>query len=282
MIINNTPIEQFNINGKPVYVKREDLCVPPGAPPFSKMRGVWERLTKLKKEGVYVVGYVETSISMAGWGVAWVCKQIGLRAIIFDPQYRVTPVLLKYHRRKWGENGADICEIPAGRAKVNYYRCRKYFAERYGNKGVLLPLGLPFEETIEQTAQEWIRTMKKIRPATTIVCVGSGTIMAGLIKGMREISSGKLIGVTSRKDNIQHKIRAVANKAKEPVGGLFSKNWKIVESGYDYTDICECKAPFPCHPYYDRKAWQWLVEHYDELEPPVLFWNIGAIKNGKG
>jgi hypothetical protein len=33
--------------------------------------------------------------------------------------------------------------------------------------------------------------------------------------------------------------------------------------------------PFPCNPYYDLKAWEWLMKNKGQLEEPILFWNIG-------
>ena len=90
-----TPIEVYN----DIYVKRDDLCFEYPAPPFSKCRGLLMHLAKLKKQGYKYIGYTETSISMAGWGVAWACQELGLTAIIFDPQYKDTPEVLKYHRK---------------------------------------------------------------------------------------------------------------------------------------------------------------------------------------
>lgn len=64
IILNDTPIEEY----EGIHVKREDLSAPPGAPPFSKIRGLVRHLEKLKKQGFIGAAYVETSVSMAGWG----------------------------------------------------------------------------------------------------------------------------------------------------------------------------------------------------------------------
>ena len=66
MKLSNTPIERHYIKGKPVYVKREDLCANkyPDAPPFSKIRGLEQELAQLKRKGFQTIGYVETSVSM--------------------------------------------------------------------------------------------------------------------------------------------------------------------------------------------------------------------------
>ena len=94
-----TEVEKYQIGKYPVLVKREDLAVKKPAPPFSKVRGIIPALQKLKKQGYTTIGYTESSISMAGWGLVWACEQLGLKAVIFDPQYKKTPSLLKYHRK---------------------------------------------------------------------------------------------------------------------------------------------------------------------------------------
>lgn len=67
--MKNTPIELYNIGNTPIYVKREDMCAPEGAPPFSKIRGLMKVLKNLKAQGYTHIGYTETSVSMAGWGL---------------------------------------------------------------------------------------------------------------------------------------------------------------------------------------------------------------------
>ncbi len=51
--------------------------------------------------------------------------------------------------------------------------------------------------------------------------------------------------------------------------------FKLIDPGWEYTQKPTIKAPFPCHPYYDLKAWQWLLENHSCLRQRVLFWNIG-------
>lgn len=266
----DTPIEKYLIGGKEIEVKREDLCCI-GGPPFSKMRGIKERLKTLKHEGVEVVGYVETAISMAGWGVAKVGKELGLRVIIYDPQYKISPGVLNFHRSKWAENQAETRPIKAGRAKVGYYQARYQMEKEFGNQGMLLPLGLPFEETIEATAKE---AAKLFSYRTVVVNVGSGTICAGLLRGLGE--EVFVWGIMGRKGD---KIRKREEIEKRSVKGLSLKKRKgfaLVDPGYEYTESESFPAPFPCNPYYDRKAWKWVIENYGSLERPVLFWNIGA------
>ncbi len=280
--LSSTPVERYAISQGVVWVKREDLCTPPGMPPFSKLRGLCEYLNKRYRQGLRTVGYVETSISMAGWGVAAVANQLGMRCVIFDPQYKSSDrsdlKVLERHRAEWKLAHADIRQIQAGRAKVNWYQSKTIFENEFPD-GELLPLGIPLKETISETAAEWRKTMETFVPACTICCVGSGTIFSGLLQGWRD-GEGVLIGVMSRKGSVPIMEEKCRNRSERfgllsPASGI--PLMKIIDPDWEYTKPAETSCPFPCHPYYDLKAWLWLKQNLGELPKPILFWNIGSL-----
>ncbi len=262
ILLRDTPIEEH----EGVFVKREDLCAPPGAPPFSKIRGLVKHLEKLKKQGYKGVAYVETSVSMAGWGIAWACCHMGLDCLIFNPVYKKDPSLLRFHRRQWERWGAKLKDIPAGRAKVNYYKARKQVPKGYK----LLPLGLPLPETISETcsiAESCVGDYKSI-----VICVGSGTIAAGVYQAT---APGQTMhGVLCRTGNVGAKTKHVASASL--FAAITKGRLRLMDLGWEYAKPCEVPAPFPCHPYYDAKAWGWLMSNKEEIPGPVLFWNIGS------
>jgi 1-aminocyclopropane-1-carboxylate deaminase/D-cysteine desulfhydrase-like pyridoxal-dependent ACC family enzyme len=270
MIINNTPIEEYD----GIYVKREDLCALPPLPPFAKVRGLEKHLQKLKREGVTVVGYTETSISMAGIGICAIARELGMTAVIYNPVYKESHEVLEYHKSKWIEFGAEIRNVKAGMAKVNYYISRNALAEEFGPKAVLLPLGLPLLETVVEVAKE-VKCSNVDRFQTIVMCIGSGTMAAGVLRGIREKGYNiKVRGVLCRESCQQ-------NKKREKIVGaagylLDDPDFKLIDMGYEYTDRVVTGCPFPCNPYYDLKAWSWLKQNKNSLEGPILFWNIGA------
>jgi excisionase family DNA binding protein len=282
------------------------------------------------------IGYVETSISMAGWGVAWACKLLGLQAVIYDPQYKETPKVLAYHRERWSEFNVIIRPIKAGMAKVNWNICRNSMRDEFGDSGVLLPLGLLFPETIEATRQEAVYTRDTcgVDFRTIVINVGSGTIAAGVVSAYSD-TNVHIVGVCGRPDKSPRlkRLRLLAkgpglgqtsDRAQEitPRGfGLFDENllsvaeaakyldistttvvnwtdlgwlraelisgrryyrkkiypfqFDLIDNGWEYTQRSYAPCPFPCHPYYDRKAWEWLIKNQQHISYPVLFWNIG-------
>jgi len=277
--VENTPVEIHSIGSIPVWVKREDLAAVSPAPPFSKIRGLYTHLTKLKARGIKTIGYVETSISMAGWGAAWCCEDLGLKAVLFDPQYKETPKLLNFHRKQWKMFSPDIIPIPAGRARINYYVGRKLLMDRYGPHAVMLDLGLPLKETVAETAAEWRRTIPELpsQPGSIVINVGSGTICAGIVRGWRK-GEGKIIGVMGRSGNVRAKTKSIRRRAQRLLNGLLGVPFQLEDPGWEYTEKSRFRTPFPCHPYYDKKAWEWLEKHIEEVPQPVLFWNIGRMR----
>lgn len=276
-----------------VFVKREDLAVnDPSAPPFSKMRGVYIHLTKLRDSGIKTVGYAESAISMAGWGLAWTAKQLGLKAVIFAPVYKCDHEYLRVlekHRKQWRRCGAEIVPFPAGRTKIIYYQGRKWLEENYPEKSEMMPIGMSFPETVDATEEEYLWTLKEygLKPKNVVLCVGSGTIAAGVARGIAE--SGlrtRLWGILTRDGSVPDKQRYVENKASLPPSGkgIFGRtcalDLRLLSSGYEYTQRSKIAVPFPCNPYYDAKAWEWLMGEKDNsnmfIDRETVFWNIGA------
>ena len=276
--LNHTKVEEYQYKKFKYYVKREDLCCPKPGPPFSKVRGVLKVLQKYQNKGYSIIGYTETSISMAGWCIAWMCNELGMQAVIYNPIYKNhTPKLLKYHRRKWEQFNAHIIPIKAGMAKVNYYICKKDMEKRYGKThSIMLPLGLPFKETIKETLKEvkWTINNYDIDFKSVIVNVGSGTIASGVAKGFKD---KKIYGIMGRTGNISKKRNLICKKGDFCINGFMRIDFNLIDPGWEYTDKSNIKVPFPCHPYYDAKAYEWMIKNIKNLEHPRLFWNIGSI-----
>jgi len=276
--LNETPIEKYLINDKEVLVKREDFACPFPGPTFSKVRGLFPYLLSLADQGFKTVGYTETSISMAGWGVSWACKEIGLKAVIFEPVYvseREDLKYLRFHKEQWNKFGADIIQLKAGRTKVNFYLSKKILNQNYENS-IMLPLGLQLKETTIETSKIIQKVQKEIDFDCVVINVGSGTITSGILNGID--LKKEVYGILGWTRNAELKKKRIIEKTQR--WGYRGQNLFLIDSKWEYTKPSKAFCPFPSHPYYDLKAWQWLTENIQIFQDKkVLFWNIGSAPN---
>jgi len=238
-------------------------------------------MSMLKQSGINTVGYLETAISMAGWGVSWVAKELGMEAVIFDPQYSDKHPAKKihdFHRSKWQELGSTVISIKPFMTKVNFYIVKDRLKEFPNSK--MLPLGLPLMETMDETAAQ-VQSTDISEISTIIICVGSGTICAGVLKGLSDnIKSPAVIGVMSRTGNRNQKEQFIRLKSGTVKNGLLKcVDFRLINPGWEYIDREQLKTPFPCNPYYDQKALRFLLDGYNRIKKPILFWNIGGPSN---
>jgi 1-aminocyclopropane-1-carboxylate deaminase/D-cysteine desulfhydrase-like pyridoxal-dependent ACC family enzyme len=271
-VITNTPIQKVGLGGKTIYVKREDMaCESPG-PPFSKVRGLIPYLRSIPQ--VKHIAYMETSISMAGWGVSYSAGKVDKEATIFYPRYKAG---LKdnqaFQMEKWKEFGANIIPIKRPNMQNINFLMAKHLLEEIDPKALLLPLGLSFPQTVTAVARELLRTHKSFLTGSIVCSVGSGTMMAGIIRGLSHTSCRPdLYGVLAAKKGVL----GIYTKIERMANCFHTYNLRIVSHGYEYTQAEECAVPFPCNKYYDRKAWKWMIDHIGQLKEPILFWNIGG------
>lgn len=269
--LQSTPFEKYG----DIWVKREDSCVRPDYrplfPKFSKLRGVYEHLRKKKEEGFEVIGVLDTIHSQAGWGVAATCKFLGLKCVNYYP-VRKGEEGLRFNQRKSKELGAELVPFPATKSAVLFHKAKKHLKANYENS-YMVANGLKLPESIDENAKEAEKTPKELLKGTWVFSVSTGTIMAGVIKGLSKVSDLRKIKF------IAHMGYSRSEKGLLrylwDASGVYNANIEIVDEGYEYKDSVDFPAPFPCDPYYDRKAWKWVVENRKRLKEPIVFWNVG-------
>lgn len=279
LVVRGTPWEAYDMMGMTVHVKREDLSCPPPGPSFSKIRGV-EWFLRKQKPGT-PIGVLDTFHSKAGWGVAYICAAMGLPCYDYYPVYKREGNLsnheLRHNQQKCKEFGAHLRPLQAGMSAILFHYARKQLAEETGGKGIMMPNGLKLDETVEATAWEVEEyTPDELFAGTWLVSISSGTICAGVIRGLQceDVHIIAHMGYSRSESKARDYMLSKA--------GCEFDMLDIVDEGFAYKDFVGGQAPFPCNRYYDLKAWRWLVGnaymhgHLHELEPPVVFWNIGA------
>lgn len=260
MIVDNTPVEQYGT----IWVKREDLSCPDG-PMFSKVRGIAYHIRALVNIGVRTIGVLDTFHSKAGWGVAQVCKELGLECVDFYPEY-VGSTELRETQLRAAELGAQLIPLKAGMSAVLWNIARRCMRDL--PHGYLMPNGLRLSESVSATADELIEHLPaSLLGGTLVVSVSSGTIARGVARGLNEVNPSTVLVAHMGYSRSEIELA----RYLEYKGKLV-----IIDEGYAYRDRVDEPCPFPCNPYYDLKAWKWLQRNLANLEQPVVFWNIGA------
>lgn len=294
-----TPLED-HLSSYGLLVKREDLSCPPPGPPFSKMRGVIAHVQARYDEGVRLFGTLDTVHSQAGHAVALACRELGVRNVNFFPVYKrdirtdpvpnETPVgaikilddgiwtqLRDPQLRSLGL-GAELAALKAGRSAILFHTAKKAIQEA---GGYMMPNALKLPEMVQETADEVVRTFEHasrehyqmLRTRPWIVAASSGTIAAGVLRGLSTMISGALppfivhMGYSRPRE-------AVIKYIREQSGVTRDIDLTIVDEGYAYADKAKAGEvpPWPCNPFYDLKAFRWWLNN---RTGSAILWNIG-------
>jgi len=275
-MLKSTPIMTYSIQNRTIYVKREDFCI--DGPAFSKMRGVMSHLLNRPEK---TIGVLDTYHSKAGWGVSMICKELKKQCIVFYPEYKNDKQLRYNQAMAFGE-GAKLIPLQAGRSCILYHQAKKWLQNNCKENFYMMPNALKLQESIDETAKQvWSIPKEFFSNTTWIISISSGTIAAGVIKGILQYISNTNFcneipiylheGYSRPKNSV---LNYIEKSVSLLVRGL---NIQIIDEGYQYKDAIKCECPFPCNPYYDKKAWNWLINNLQNIKTKnILFWNIGA------
>jgi 1-aminocyclopropane-1-carboxylate deaminase/D-cysteine desulfhydrase-like pyridoxal-dependent ACC family enzyme len=266
LVLSQTPIEEHLVGRRKVYVKRDDLCCLPPAPPLGKLRGLELVMQRLVAAGQKTIACWDTRFSKLGVGLAAVARQFdGVQAIVCYPQLKngEVPETIRQSARL----GAEIVPMRGNHVSICLAQATRLVNLRHG---IMLPFGLDCVESVNAIAAEaHFIPAALLRRATVVLSCGSGVTLAGLLRGLVRMPR-QLVGVSSGRS--VSKLQQCIRKYVDPIPA----NVTLVPANmrYDYTPRQHC--PFPAHPNYDLKAWKYLVDNSKSLQSPLLFWNIGA------
>ena len=265
MYREHTPIERHTVNGRTVFVKRDDLFAMPPAPPLAKLRGLRKILAKAADNGATLVGCFEASASNIGAGLAAAVSEFpSIKCVVAFPQVKNRPAPLSAQRA--AELGAELLPVPSNFVAICYRQASKQILER---GGVMMPFGFECEEAVESVELEAATIPNdQIEGGTLVVCCGSGVTLAGIVRGLPTLPS-KIVGVSIGRShkNIE---KCLARFCDVP------DQFELHQAPYKYSQPSQAECPFPCNQFYDLKAWEHLVNHVGEYTNPILMWNVGA------
>ena len=270
--LEHTPIEEYIVKDKHVFVKREDLFDPVNR--NAKMRGINAYLTKhpeIKSIGVY-----DTRISRAGLGTANIAiRNFGVETNIFFQKNKKDKERIEHLQAQ--ELGANLYPCSGTRTSICFYQGRRIMNEDIG--GTMLPLGLTLIESVQAVAKEASTINIDFCACinTLVVCIGSGTMFSGVMSGLYKLPP-KIYGITLGMESIHDKwikeaLRYTSDRNFEQL--VADKEINLVSAEETYYEKANIDCPFESSPYYDKKAWKWLIGNINELKEPILFWNIG-------
>jgi 1-aminocyclopropane-1-carboxylate deaminase/D-cysteine desulfhydrase-like pyridoxal-dependent ACC family enzyme len=268
LIKENTPIQMIQPG---LFVKREDLCI--GGPSFSKLRGVYAHLAN---RGEDVVGVLDTYHSKAGWGVSLLCEQMHKRAVVFYPVYK-SDILIRGNQLAAKKHGAHLIGLTAGRSCILYHQAKNELQDQFPG-AYMIPNALKLEESITETAKEvWTVPEKFLCNTTWVISISSGTIAAGVLKGLFQRSAGRIeviihMGYTRSEDAVRMYFHNSCGFDPHEAYSI-----RYIDQGYQYKDAVKYPCPIPCNPFYDLKAWKWIqTSGILQQNKQILMWNIGA------
>lgn len=276
-----TPIEEYQVRGCTVYVKRDDLWMGGKyAGGNAKLRGAMVHLRALQAQGIDHVAVLDARVSRGGWGLAQICQEIGIKCTVFYGVLKGHEHEVPYFQQQAAKAGADLHPFQAAKVSIMFFRARAICKEQ----GVhLVPMGLMFPEAMLSVAGEVSATPPNLLTGDFIVCVGTGMMISGILLGIPGANLQHLYGVNvgmtdmelngTSKTNVEQR---VANRIRRTIpSGLDPYPFTIKLADRVFYDADDYPVPFQCDQWYDRKAWRWLNEHINELKDPILFWNIG-------
>ena len=257
MINYDTPIEQYEVNGKTVNVKRDDLqgdgvILPP-----------WAKLTPIElilKSGELDknIPLIQLSVraSYSGWALAKLGTENGYDVKIAYPNSKNFP---PENIAKWKEFDVELVPLRPNMTSIVLGQMIKYARE---NEFQYVPYG--FEHPIY--LEYWERLLSTYEYDTLVVCAGTPVTCLGMIKGFK----GKEIHLvaTSKEKTVRTRLAKY---------GIDDDRVQIHTTPFDfYDEMPEFETPFACNKFWDKKAFWWITQNTDKLRGNTLFWNLGA------
>ena len=260
-----SPIETYIVQGREVQVKRDDLHNGTlDLPPWAKLEGVKRILQHMKTDKPIV--HLTVRGSYTGWALAYFGKEYGHDIKIAYGDSKNYP---RESLEKIEEYGAELVPLKPNMMKVLYNRMKTLAKEKGWQ---VSPYALDHPEYLKYWEEKL--TGYDITFDNLVVLAGSGVTSVGMIRGFLDLENYFM----------KRKVYAIATSSIDTVIRKFKEhkvyfptNIIVEDTPYEfYDEMTQVETPFPCNPYWDKKAWWWLEQNIDRIEGSILFWNIGA------
>ena len=269
-----TPIETYQLKGKTVYVKRDDL-VGDGInyPRWSKIEGIRRILESDYIDKSKPLTHLSVYGSWTGWVLSVLCQEYGIEFISSYPNSKSYP--------------PEILEIIKGNgAKLNPMKpnMMKLLENKLGgiakkNGWQQLPYAFNHPTYVSYMQERMREVLAEQDFDHLIVSIGSGVTASGLIREFLQYKDWKDILKNKRQVHTvtMSSIESTKKILNENKAGDLN-NIHIYQSEYAFDDFMDevTEYPFDMNEFWERKMWWWLENNIEKLEGKILFWNIGG------
>ena len=268
-----TPIETYELKGRLVSVKRDDMVgVMPQFPPWAKIEGIHRLLASEYIDKSKPLIHLSVYGSWTGWVVAELCKELGLQFISAYPNTKKYPESIL---KRIEETGAELMPLKPNMMNVLDNRIAGIAKENGWQK---LPNAFNHPIYISYMRERMKEVLETRDFDHLVVAMGSGVTAAGLIQEFLNYDS--ILSIIKNKRQV-HSITMSSVKStqlvlnRNGVGGF--NNIHVTKSPFAFDDMMpDYKVPFECNEFWDKKMWYWLDENIEGLDGRILFWNIGG------
>ena len=270
-LTEDTPLEEYKIKGRSVWVKRDDLMGDDvRLPPWGKMAAIYE-LVKKYVDPSKPLTHLSVDGSWSGWCLAAVCEDLGIEFYYSYPDSKkISKELINMVKEKYPS--CKFNPIRPNMMSIMYNSLKK---QSRIDEWQMLPYAFNHDFYMDYLSD-------RIQPYTNfknlIVSSGSGVSLSGLAKGYFREELKEFWPQTDKT------IYTTCVSSESSINKMLKKNGlaqlpiKVRKSEYDFDDRLDgYEAPFKCNQFWDIKQWKWLEENIDNIEGDVLFWNIGGI-----
>jgi len=167
--------------------------------------------------------------------------------------------------------------LPAGRSAILYHQAKKALFAEYGDSAYFMPNALKLPEMITETVAEVHRTELPSAHIPVLISASSGTIAAGVLKGLREVGwTGEFI-VHLGYSRPRGAVIAYMAKMADWLECVVEDSVTLIDEGYAYSDEARPgETPsFQCNIFYDLKCFRWWLKEGRARYGKALMWNIG-------
>lgn len=270
-LTEDTPLEEYKIKGRSVWVKRDDLMGDDiHLPPWGKMAAIYRLVDKYVDKSKPLT-HLSVDGSWSGWTLAAICEDLGIEFYYSHPNSKkISQELLGMVKEKYPS--CKFNPIRPNMMSIMYNSLKKQAKEEGWQ---MLPYAFNHDFYMDYLSE-------RIQPYThfknLVVSSGSGVSLSGLAKGYFREELKEFWPQTDKK------IWTTCVSSESSINKMLKKNGlaqlpvKVRKSEYDFDDRLDgYEAPFQCNQFWDIKQWHWLENNIDSIEGDILFWNIGGI-----